>query len=45
MGNRYSEDNFIHNFSDDFQQGGEYSDHIASHKEELRKEEISLIKN
>ena len=39
VGNYYSEDQMIHTFLDNFQQGGKYSTQIASHQEELRREE------
>ena len=39
VGNRYSEDQFMHTFLDNFHQGGKYSAQIASHKAELRREE------
>ena len=39
VGNSYSEDQLMHTFLDNFQQGGKYSAQIASHQAELRKEE------
>ena len=39
VGNSYSEDQLIHKFMDNFHQGGKYSAQIASHQEELRREE------
>ena len=39
VGNRYSEDQLMHIFLDNFHQGGKYSAHIASHQAELRREE------
>ena len=39
VGNNYSEDQLMHAFLDNFEQGGEYSAQIASHKAELRREE------
>ena len=38
-GNSYSEDQIMHTFLDNFQQGGKYSAQIASHQAELRREE------
>ena len=40
VGNRYSEDQLMHTFLDNFHQGGKYSAQIASQQEELRIEEI-----
>ena len=40
VGNSYSEDQLMHTFLDNFHQGGKYSAQIASHQEELRREEI-----
>ena len=37
--NRYSDDQLMHTFLDNFHQGGKYSDQIASHQSELRREE------
>ena len=37
--NRYSEDQLMHTFLDNFHQGGKYSAQIASHQAELRREE------
>ena len=37
--NSYSEDQMMHTFLDNFHQGGKYSAQIASHREELRREE------
>ena len=39
LGNSYSEDQLMHTFLDNFHQGGKYSAQIASHQEELRREE------
>ena len=39
VGNSYSEDQLMHTFLDNFQQGGKYSSQIASHQAELRREE------
>ena len=39
VGNSYSKDQLMHTFMDNFQQGGKYSAQIASHQEELRREE------
>ena len=39
VGNSYSEDQLMHTFMDTFHQGGKYSDQIASHQAELRREE------
>ena len=39
VGNSYSEDQLMHTFLDNFQQGGKYSAQIASHQAELRIEE------
>ena len=39
VGNSYSEDQLMHIFLDNFQQGGKYSSQIASHQAELRREE------
>ena len=36
--NSYSEDQLIHTFLDNFQQGGKYSTQIHSHQAELRRE-------
>ena len=38
VGNRYSEDQLMHTFLDNFHQGVKYSAQIASHQEELRRE-------
>ena len=38
-GNIYSEDQLMHIFLDNFHQGGKYTAQIASHQEELRREE------
>ena len=40
VGNRYSDDQLMHTFMDNFHQGGTYSVQIASHQAELRREEI-----
>ena len=37
--NSYSEDQIMHTFLDNFHQSGKYSAQLASHQEELRKEE------
>ena len=37
--NRYSNNQFMHTFLDNFHQGGKYSDQIAIHQTELRREE------
>ena len=39
LGKRYSEDQLMHTFLDNFHQGGKYSAQIASHQAELRREE------
>ena len=39
VGNRYSEDQLMHTFLDNFYQGGKYSAQIASHQAELRRKE------
>ena len=39
VGNSYSEDQLMHTFLDNFNQGGKYSAQIASHQAELRREE------
>ena len=39
LGKNYSEDQLMHTFLDNFQQGGKYSAQIASHQAELRREE------
>ena len=39
VGNNYSEDQFMHTFLDNFQQGGKYSAQIDSQQAELRREE------
>ena len=39
VGNSYYEDQLMHTFLDNFQQGGKHSAQIASHQEELRREE------
>ena len=39
VGNSYSEDQLMHTFLDNFYQGGKYSAQIASHQEELRRDE------
>ena len=41
LGNRYSEDQLMHTFLDNFNQGRKYSYEIASHQSELRREEKS----
>ena len=44
-GNRYSEDQIMHTFLDNFHRGGKYSAQISSHQAELRKEENLFTKN
>ena len=44
VGKRYSEDQIMHTFLDNFHQGGKYSDQIASHQAELRREAFLLTK-
>ena len=39
VGNRYSGDQIMHTFLDNFHQGGKYSAQIASYQAELRREE------
>ena len=39
VGNSYSEDQIMHIFLDNFHQSGKYSDQVASHQAELRREE------
>ena len=39
VGNSYSEDQLMHTFLDNFQQGGKYSAQMASHQAEFRREE------
>ena len=39
VGNSYSEDQVMHTFLDNFEDGGKYSAQIASHQAELRREE------
>ena len=39
VGNSYSEDELMHKFLDNFEEGGKYSAQIASHQAELRREE------
>ena len=39
VGNSYSEDQLMHTFMDNFNQGGKYSSQIANHQVELRREE------
>ena len=39
VGKRYSKDQLMHTFLDNFHQGGKYSAQIASHQAELRREE------
>ena len=39
VGNRYSDDQIMHTFLDNFHQGGKYSAQIASHQAELRRKE------
>ena len=43
--NRYSEDQLMHTFLDNFHQGGQYLAQIASHQAELRREKKILTKN
>ena len=38
VGNRYSEDQIMHTFLDNFQQSGKYSAELASHQAELIRE-------
>ena len=38
VGNNYSEDHFMHIFMGNFRQSGKYSDQMASHQAELRRE-------
>ena len=45
VGNSYSEDQSMHIFLDDFQQGVKYNALIEIHQSELRREETSLTKN
>ena len=40
VGNSYSEDQIMHTFLDNFQHSGKYSDQLASHQAELRREEM-----
>ena len=44
VGNTYSEDQLMHTFLDNFHQSGEYSDQIAIHQADIRREENALIK-
>ena len=37
VGNSYSEDQLMHTFLDNFQQGGKYLSQIAIHQEQLRR--------
>ena len=39
VGNSYSEDQLMHTFLDNFEEGGKHSVHIANHQAELRREE------
>ena len=39
VGSSYSEDKFMHDFLDNFHQGGNCSTHISSHQAELSREE------
>ena len=39
VGNSYSEDQLMHTFLDNFHQGRKYSAQIASHQEQMRREE------
>ena len=39
VGNSYYEDQIMHTFMDNFHQSGKYSAQLASHQEELRREE------
>ena len=43
--NGYSEDQLMHTFLDNFQQGEKYSAQISSHQAELRREENLLPKS
>ena len=45
VGYSYTEDQPIHTCLEKLQQHGKYSDHIASHQKELRREEKPLIKS
>ena len=42
--NSYTECQLMHTFLDNFQQDGKYSDQIARHQAELRREKNALIK-
>ena len=42
-GKNYYEDQFMHNFLDNFHQGGKYTAQTASHQAELRREETFNI--
>ena len=43
--NSYSEYQMMHNFMDNFHQGGKYSAQIDSHQAEIRREKNLRIKN
>ena len=45
VGNSCSEDQLMHTFLDNFQQGGRYSAQIAIHQVDLGREENLKIKN
>ena len=45
VGNSYSRNQLIHTFFENFHWGVKCSAHIASHQEEMRREENLLIKN
>ena len=45
LGNSYSEDQLIHTFLDNFEEGGKYSAQVASHQAELIREKKLQIKN
>ena len=45
VGNSYYEDQLMHTFLDNFEEDGKYSAQIASHQEELTREENLLTKN
>ena len=44
VGNSYSEDQLMHTFLDNFEEGGKYSAQIASHQVELRRKENFIDK-
>ena len=45
LGNSYSEDQLMHTFMDNFEEGGKYSAQISSHQAELREKKNLLTKN